>query len=450
MALFTRKIYDEMLSWKNRYQGKCALLVKGARRVGKTTIVRRFAKEQYDSFIFVDFSKSASRERKAISEFDGDMDMFFLQLQRIHNTPLRERRSVIVFDEVQLFPLARQMIKHLVADGRYDYIETGSLLSIRQNVQDILIPSEEVSITMHPMDFEEFLWTEGDELTVPLARKSFESRKPLGREFHESTMRKYYEYMLVGGMPQAVDTFRNTGSYNSAEEIKLSILEVYLGDTAKIVGKNGISATSILRNVPAMLSKGGGSFKPGAVEKGSTTEDHLDAVVWLSESMMVNVCYRCTDPGPTPDLFVDPSSFKVYMVDTGLLFTAATRSDKGDVGEIIESLVAEKDSINAGMLFENAVSQELTATGHSLMYSRFRTEETTKSYEVDFLLFEDGKVIPLEVKSGESGRHKSLNVFMEKYRKRISGAYVVHRKDLRVDGDITYIPLYMAMFLRRG
>ncbi len=447
MAVFKRKIYDELLRWKETYNGTKALRVEGARRVGKTTIVEEFARREYDSYILIDFSKGDAVTRDIIANRSMDLDVFFLHIQALYGTDLHRRRSLIVFDEVQLFPPARQMIKHLVADGRYDYIETGSLLSIRQNGEAILVPSGERVGQMHPMDFEEFLWARGDTRTVPMLRDAFDRRAPLGFEMHRRVMELYTMYMLVGGMPESVDALLSTGSYSGAEDAKREILDVYDNDLPKTRG--GTKAKGVFDRIPSMLSKHGKSFKPGDVRRGSKTRDYLDAVVWLRESGMVNVCCRCTDPGPAPDMTLDEMSFKIYMADTGLLFTKAFESNGMDRGEIYRMMIEGKMNVNGGMFFENAVAQELTALGYRLAFSRFETAESENSQEVDFLITGADGGLPVEVKSGDSSRHRSLDRFLRKYSEVADSAVVIHGKDLRVDGNVLYIPIYMTMFLGR-
>jgi len=447
MAIFKRKIYDRISEWKEQYGGKYALLIEGARRVGKTTVVMQFVKNEYRSSIIIDFSKSDKEIKDLFADHAGDLDRFFLYLQQIYKTVLHERESAIVFDEVQLFPLARQMIKHLVADGRYDYIETGSLLSIKQNVSDILIPSEEMSIDMHPMDFEEFLWAQKDEVTVPLIRKAFEDRTPLGPSMHKRIMNTYGIYMLVGGMPQSVEAYLEKNNFEAVETAKRLILKLYADDTAKIKIDRGSKSKRILFMIPSFLSKHEKTFSPSQLRKGSKTRDYFDSITWLSESKIVNVCYRNSDPSPALDLNLDEHTFKIYLADTGLLITASFDSNVGDRDEVYKDILRNKMRINRGMFFENMVAQELVSAGHGLVFGKFFFEGSTNMQEVDFIVADGRKMIPIEAKSGASGRHVSLDRFMEKFSSRVKIGCVVHSKDLRVDGDIVYIPIYMAMFL---
>ncbi|MCL1904758.1 MAG: AAA family ATPase, partial [Methanomassiliicoccaceae archaeon] len=427
--------------------GKYALLIEGARRVGKTTVVEQFAENEYRSHIIIDFSKVSEDVKDLFAHHAGDIDRFFLYLQQIYKTVLYERESVVVFDEVQLFPLARQMIKHLVADGRYDYIETGSLLSIKQNVSDILIPSEEMSVDMHPMDFEEFLWAQNDEMTISLLRKAFEDRSPLGPVMHKRIMDTYGIYMLVGGMPQSVEAYLEKKNFDAVETAKRLILKLYYEDVAKIKADRGSKSKRILFMIPSFLSKHEKTFSPSQLRKGSKTREYFDSITWLSESKIVNVCYRNSDPSPALNLDLDEYTFKMYMADTGLLITSSFDSNVGDRDEVYGNILKNKMRINRGMFFENMVAQELVSSGHKLVFSKFSVKESANMQEVDFVVADGKKMMPVETKSGPSGRHASLDRFMKKFSSRADMGFVIHTKDLRVEGNIVYIPIYMAMFV---
>ncbi len=447
VAIFKRKIYDKMLEWKRDYSGKYALLIEGARRVGKTTVVEQFIKNEYRSAIIIDFSKIDEDVKIVFSQYAGDLNRFFLYIQQIFKTTLYEHESAIVFDEVQLFPPARQMIKHLVADGRYDYIETGSLLSIKQNVENILIPSEEMAIEMHPMDFEEFLWTENDNITVPMLRKAFDDRIPLGTSMHKRIMNSYGIYMLVGGMPQAVETYLEKNNFEAVDVVKRQILKLYLDDTSKIKANNGSKSRRILSMVPSFLSSHCKTFVAADLRKGSRTREYYDSFTWLSESKIVNICYHNSDPSPALDLNLDENILKIYMADTGLLFTSSFDSNVGNRDEIYSEILKNRIGINKGMFFENMIAQELTATGHRLIFNTFYAEGSTNKHEIDFIIADERGITPLEAKSGVSTKHRSLDLFIKKYSSRIKTAYVIHSKDLRVENGVTYIPIYMTMFL---
>ncbi len=442
--LFNRKIYSELQAFKDGYGGKRALMIEGARRVGKTTVIKEFVKNEYRSYILIDFSYPSKNILRLFEDFNG-LDDFFLELQRLTGTVLHDRNSAIVFDEVQLYPPARQLIKHLVADGRYDYYETGSLISIRRNVRDILIPSEERSIEMHPMDFEEFLWALGDEMTMPFIRRHFEERKALGGS-HDSVMRTFRKYMLVGGMPQAVSAFIEENSYRAVEEAKRDIISLYENDAEKI----GRNAGSILRSIPSELSRHDKSFKPSDFRKNSSTRDYINAVHELAESKMVLKCTCCTDPSVAQDLFLDENTFKLYLNDTGLLFTMAFSRNKGLEERTYSEILANRLGINQGMFFENIVAQSLVAAGYGLAYCKFKSNESERLQEIDFLLSEDGGLKAIEAKSGYSHKHTSLDRFIRKYGERIRESFVVHGGDLETDGDVTYIPVYMCGLLRHG
>ena len=445
--MFRRKMYQKLQSWKTEFGGRYALLIEGPRRVGKTTIITEFVSKEYESYIMIDFSRPFKRVKSIFEDYGNDLDSMFVYLQQEFRVKLHPRRSAIVFDEVQNYPMARQMIKHLVADGRFDYYETGSLISIRQNIKDIVIPSEEMSIRMDPMDFEEYLWANGDEVTMPLVREFFEQRKPLGPA-HQNVMRKFREYMLVGGMPQAVSAFLEGGSFDDAEIVKRNIIKLYEDDAEKAPGGLGPKVASILRGLPSLLTHHDKTFSPSEVKEGSATRDHMSAVSWLVQSRMVNICRCCSNPGPAMALDLLEYSFKLYMNDTGLLVSMALRYNVGDADKIYNDIIYGRLSINQGMFFENAAAQALCSSGHELVFSKFKADGSARLHEVDFLLSENRKLIPIEVKSGYSRAHKSLDAFTEKYSKGLGDIFVIHGKDLVVDGGVTYIPIYMAILLR--
>ena len=447
MAVFERKIWKDMVYWKDNLSTDHSLLIEGARRVGKTTIVKKFAEDFYKSSIIVDFSKPRDGILELFEKGAGDLDRFFLHLQRIMKTELVTGESVIVLDEIQLCPPARQMIKHLVADGRYRYIETGSQISLRQNVRNILVPSEEHRIRMYPMDFEEFLWANGDRITMDVVRDAYLKSTPMGRYAHDAAMEMFRLYMLVGGMPKVVTTFLEKNSFEMVEQEKRGILELYREDLGKIKNDHTGKCKRIFNSIPGLLTRHDKSFKANAVRRYSRTEDYLDAINSLDESRTVNVCRKCDDPDPAMDMYEDEMGFKLYMADTGLLFTAAFESNIGDRDEIYSLILKDKLSVNQGMFFENVVAQELRSSGRELLYSRFKTKDTVNTQEVDFIMASGSRIIPLEVKSSASNRHVSLDRFIEKYSKRVKQAYVIHTKDLRVDGMITYVPAYMISLI---
>ncbi|NLL95018.1 MAG: ATP-binding protein [Thermoplasmatales archaeon] len=444
---FRRKIYDRLLEWKRECRGEYAILIEGARRVGKSTVARTFGKNEYKSYLTIDFS-DLKKDTFEIFEngIGGDFDTFFMKLQVSEGVALHHRNSLIIFDEVQLYPKARQMIKHLVADRRYDYLETGSLISIMTSAENILIPSEEIRIRMHPMDFEEFLWAMDDTVTVPFARNRFENRIPMGDAMHRSVMSKYREYVIVGGMPQAVSAYLDGKDLGRTDGVKRMILDLYHSDFSKISSRTGAKAEDIFRNIPSMLSRTNRAFSPGTIKKGSRTREYVDSVAWLEDSMAANVCRLCTDPDVALNLHLNDDVFKCYMADTGLLVTQSFLANVATPDEVYRSLLFDRLSVNKGMFFENMVAQELTYNGHKLVFSAFKNDLGRK-YEVDFIIVKGKKILPIEVKSSVSRKHASLDAFIEKYGRRLGERFVIHPKDLSVENGITYLPIYMAMFL---
>ncbi len=442
--IFKRKIYDELLEWKNTRKGKTALLVEGARRVGKSTIVEHFAKNEYKSYLIIDFSNAGN---DIIELFDNGFcgDKFFFKLYSITSKKLHEHDSVIIFDEVQSFPKARQMIKHLVADGRYDYIETGSLISLKKNVDNILIPSEEQTIVMHPMDFEEFRWAMGDDLTIPYAKDMFEKRIPLPDVIHRKIMENYREYMVVGGMPQVVAEYISSKDLAEMDRTKRDIIKLYSNDVNKI-HSGSTNTEHVFNNIPSGLNKKKKTFSPGDIKKDTRTRDYLDCIEWLEKSRVVNICRSTVDPDITFLMYVDELSFKCYMADTGLLISMSTSGNSDN--SIYRSLMFGKLSVNEGMFFENMVAQELTAKGYELIFSSFKTKkDDVNKKEIDFMIPNGNKIRPIEVKSSYSKAHVSLDDFIKKYRSKVKDPVVIHTKNLSVEDGILYIPIYMTMFL---
>lgn len=441
--VFQRKIYSQMLNWKEESNGKTALLIKGARRVGKSTIVELFAKKEYQSYILVDFSK-ASKEINGLFEDISDLNFFFLQLQLLTNTNLYERKSVIIFDEVQLQPLARQAIKHLVKDGRYDYIETGSLLSIKKNIKDILIPSEETRIAMFPMDYEEFRWALGDDATIPLIKTALEQRISLGDSVNRKLMRDFRLYMLVGGMPQAVEEYITTNNFRQVDQVKRNILELYEDDFRKIdpTGKTSL----FFKAIPAQLSKNISRYQVSSVDSNSRPSKVTDLIAEMVDSMTVNIGYHANDPGIGLALNKDISRFKLFLADTGLFVTLAFMDKSFTENIIYEKLLSDKLPANMGYIYENMLAQILRTAGNELYYYTMPTESAKHNYEIDFLLSKGGKVCPIEVKASGYKRHTSLDKFIEKYSDRILEKYLVYTKDLKKDGEILCVPIYMMPF----
>jgi hypothetical protein len=442
--IFKRKIYDEMLAWKQQQNGKTALLLKGARRVGKTTVAREFASKEYKSYVLIDFAKASSDIRKIFDDLSS-MDDFFLKLQLFTHTRLQRRKSVVVLDEIQLYPKARQAVKYLVEDGRYDFIETGSLLSIKRNTAGILIPSEETRLTMTPMDYEEFRWALGDMDTCSMLRDFYEKRKPLGEQVNRKMMRDFRLYMLIGGMPQAVSAYLDSSDFSAIDQVKRSILELYEDDFRKLDSAGGISR--LFGGIPSELRKAASKYQIASVLPGRTAEE-VSSLVWdMEDSQAVSLAFHASDPNIGFALNRDGRRFKIFLADTGLFVTLAFKDSKFTDNTIYEQLLSDKLDANLGYLYENAVAQALKAKGEELYYYTFPQDSSNHLYEVDFLLSRGNKICPIEVKSSGYKRHASLDAFQEKYSKRIGKRYLVYTKDLAMDGNVLMIPIYMTMFL---
>ncbi len=432
-----------MLHWKESNHGKTALLIQGARRIGKSTIVKEFAKREYMTHILIDFSKASSNVMALFDDL-SDLDYIFTQLQFHFKTQLHEHRSVIIFDEVQLQPRARQAIKHLIADGRYDYIETGSLISITKNIRDILIPSEETIVNMYPMDYEEFCWAMGDNATVPLLRTAFERRMPL-RDAHRKLMRDFRLYMLVGGMPQAVETYLETRNLSSVDAIKRNIISLYLRDLNRL--DNAGKAANMFNAIPAQLNKNASRYMVSNVIPGEKTSRVTNLVYELGEAMVANIAYHCDDPNVGLALTKDIMRYKIYACDTGLFVTLAFYDKSYTENIIYEKLLSDKLNANMGYVYENIVAQMLRSAGNELYYHTIKKADNKGYYEIDFLLSRSNKLCPIEVKSSGNKSHKSLDHFCEAFSNRVGSKYVISGKDLRKEGDVLYIPIYMTMFL---
>lgn len=445
-AVFRRKIYRDLISWKKNSHGTTAALIEGARRTGKTTVVKEFAKNEYKDYLLIDFSNVKPLTKKLFRDgLQGNVKGFLSKLQLSEGKVL-SGDSVIIFDEVQKCLKAREMIKHLVADGSFDYIETGSLISLRKNTRDIMIPSEEYPIPMYPMDFEEYLWACGDEVTVPYLRECFRDGKPLEENLHAKVMCMYREYMAIGGMPQVVSAYLEERSIAAAERQKKSILKLYREEIRKMPNIQSIKTESLLDSVPILLSKSSKIFSPGDISENGRTRQYRGALEWLTEAKIVNKCVSTRDPSAALKLSLDDSLFKCYLMDTGLLISMAMGNAKEDYSAYRE-LMMGKLSVNKGMFFENMVAQELTANGYNLIFGVFNVEKDNRLREVDFLLSKKGLVVPIEVKSSYSKRHSSLDRFMATHKDLLEKSYVVHTGNYEVSGDVTYIPIYMAQFI---
>lgn len=442
--VFKRKLYDKMLEWKREFDGRTALLIKGARRVGKSTLVEEFAKNEYESYILIDFS-IASREVNALFSDLSDLNYIFLRLQMIYHVNLVERKSVIVFDEVQMQPLARQAIKHLVKDRRYDYIETGSLLSIKKNIKDIVIPSEETRLQLYPLDYEEFRWALGDTVTLPLLLSTFEKMLPLGDDLNRRLLRDFRLYMLIGGMPQAVDTYIETNNLSIVDQVKRNILELYEDDFRKIdpSGRAGM----LFDAIPAELNKNASRYQVSSVIAGEKEERVREILADMQDSMTVYISYHADDPNAGMSLHKDPRRYKLFLCDTGLFVTLAFKDRDFTENELYEKLLNDKLSADLGYLYENMTAQMLKTAGNELFYYTFPKETSNHNYEIDFLLARKNKICPLEVKASGYKTHASLDAFQNKFSSRILNRYLIYTKDIRKDKDIFCLPVYMVPFL---
>ena len=440
--IFKRKAYDKMLAWKRNSNGHSALLVEGARRVGKSTLVEQFAKNEYRSYLLIDFNNTDAAVKEWFSQIQ-DMDYFLLRLQSFFNIRLYERQSVIIFDEVQQCPLARQAIKYLVSDGRYDYIETGSLISIQQSTKGITIPSEEERIEMFPMDYEEFLWAIGKNDTMPLLEQFFHKRLPLGTA-HRAQARTLRLYMLVGGMPQAVNAYIETNNLQTVDTVKRQIIHLYENDFIKIDPSKRVS--KMFMTLPAALSKNQSRYTPSSVV-GRTTSDRLaKMLIALEDSKVVNIVYHADDPNVGLSLSADLSRYKLFVGDTGLFVTLVYWDKDYTENIIYQKLLSDKLATNLGYIYENLVAQMLRAAGNRLFYYTF-PKDGKHNYEIDFLLSRGNKVVPIEVKSSDYRKHDSIDAFQEKFSSRIGQRYILHTKDLQREGDLLKLPVYMAGLL---
>ncbi|MBQ7489021.1 MAG: ATP-binding protein [Bacteroidales bacterium] len=441
--IFKRKIYQKLLEWKSTENGRTAILVEGARRVGKSTIVELFAKQEYESYILIDFNKAGKNVIELWNDL-MDIDRIFLLLQQIYNVTLYERKSVIIFDEVQKCPLARQAIKYLVQDGRYDYIETGSLISIHKNTKDITIPSEEDRITMYPMDYEEFCWALGDTATISLLQQQFEKHISLGDGIARMKMRELRLYMLVGGMPQAVNTYLSTNNLSAVEKTKRGILQLYLEDFQKIDPTGNVER--LFKNIPAQLSSNASRYQPYTVVGAQSAIKMSELLQDLEQSKTTLFCYHCTDPNVGMSLNKDLSRYKMYLSDTGLFVTLCFWDKDYTENIIYDKLLSDKLEANLGYVYENLAAQMLAAAGNRLFYYTFPKDEK-HNYEIDFLLSRGKKIVPIEVKSSGYRTHKSLDVFCKKFSSRVGNRILLYTKDYQKDGDTTCLPIYMAQFI---
>lgn len=443
--MLKRKIYNDLLKWKENSNGKTALLIEGARRVGKSTIVKEFAKNEYKSYILIDFSIIPNEIRDLFNDL-SDLSYIFLKLKLYYSINLYKRNSLIIFDEVQFCPKARQAIKHLVADGRYDYIETGSLISINKNIKDILIPSEEERINMFPMDYEEFLNALNDNDTIQILKEFFNKKIPLGNMQHRKLMRKFRLYMLVGGMPQAVLEYINTNDLKKVDIVKRNIIKLYESDFYKIDNSGKIS--SLYDAIPSELNKHSTSYQITSVLPNDRLANLFSNELYeLIQSKTVLPAYNVTDPNTNLSSMYNKEKFKLYLSDTGLLITLMFKNKNTTDNNIYLKLLNDKLDTNLGILYENIVAQILCSKGYKLYYHTMFNKIQKRNYEIDFLIEENGKISPIEVKSSGYKAHKSLDNFIEKFSNRIQNKYVIYTKDLLKKEGIIYLPIYLAIFL---
>lgn len=449
--IFRRKLTDEMRKWKQLSEGRTALMIEGARRIGKTTIAEDFAKKEYQDYMILDFAKESRDVKNLFLENIGDIDIFFRNLFLLKGKELPKHRAVIILDEVQLFPAARQAIKFLVQDGRYDYIETGSLISIRENVKDILIPSEEYSVQMYPMDFEEFLWAQGNTVLGPYIKECFDKRRPLGNQIFRQAMDQFRTYLAVGGMPQAVADFVNKRTYAEIDFTKRTILKLYEEDLHKYGKKDHGKAAALFETIPDQLENRNAIFKFSKVDKNARYDDSLEAIEFLDKSMIVNRCVNVTEPQAALEGKADRSNFKMYLGDTGLLVTQILNSASSSDDDIYRKLIFGTLGTDEGRVMENMTAQMLRAAGHRLYFHEYLYQpegtQTPKKYEIDFLIVRRHKVCPIEVKSSGYRRHQSFDYFIQKYPIKVEDRYILYTKDVRYEDGVTYLPIFMAGLL---
>lgn len=453
MMLFQRKIYDKFLAWKAEADGKKALLVEGARRIGKSTVVEEFAKNEYKSYILIDFARVSEDVKSYFHLYLNDLDTFYMLLSVQYGIILYERESIIIFDEVQLFPKAREAIKYLVADGRYDFIETGSLISIKENVKEIVIPSEERHIKMYPLDFEEFCWALNEKPIVRYIRECFNKKEPLERSIHEKAMLLFKQYLLIGGMPMSVVAFlEGKKSFGKADAEKRDILELYRSDIMKIKAQYRSKVLAIFDQIPGLLSRHEKRVVFNRIVDGTSAEQYEETFFWLSDSMVANECRRTNDPNVGLSLNESDTYIKCYLGDTGLLVSHAFDENELLEDEVYKQILSGKLGLNEGMLYENAIAQMLVANGHRLFfYTHYNEEKHRNDIEIDFIISNNSrtkyKMYPIEVKSGTRYSVESLLQFKEKYKSRIGGCYIIHPRNLMIRDDIICIPPYMTICL---
>ena len=446
--MLKRKIHNELVAWKKNSNGATAMMIDGARRVGKSFIAEAFAKAEYKSYILIDFGNAPKDILDLFVHDSSNLDLFFAKLAAFYSTALYKRESLIIFDEVQQYPRARQLIKYLVADGRFDYLETGSLIRLKKNVQDIIIPSEEDHIEMFPLDFEEFLWAMGDEATYPLIRHCFETKTPLGAALHRKIMNDFRQYILVGGMPQSVLAYVADKDFEASDAAKRRILKLYRDDVVKFAEGYEDKVFAVFDNIPGQLSKKEKKYKLSSLSKQARFRTFEESFVWLNEAMVVNTCFNATDPHVGLALSADNATQKCYMADTGLLVTHTFRDKKYTDNELYRAILFDKLNINEGMLMENIVAQMLRLRRERLyFYSRSDSQKRENHMEIDFVITEGKKISPVEVKSGNYRSHTSLDKFRKHFSSVVGNSYILYTKDVMIKDGIIHLPLYMAALL---
>lgn len=448
-----RKVYYDLLEWKKKSNGKTAMLIEGARRVGKSYIALEFAKNNYKNYILINFSKVSDDVKNIFNNYLDKLDDFFLLLSSYYGVELYERETLFIFDEIQFFPRAREAIKFLVEDGRYDYLETGSLISIKKNVKDILIPSEEESIVMYPMDFEEFLWAMGRDTLMDFIREHFENRKSVGPLLHRTIMDYFNKYMIVGGMPQAVLEFSATNSFASVDKIKRSIIKLYRDDIRKHAEELNLKVEQIFDTIPAQLAKHEKRFNLATLDENARYRDYEGAFYFLEDAGIINIAYNTTEPNIGLGQRLDSNSLKCYMNDTGLLLSMTFNEREITSEEIYKKILFNKLTFNNGMIVENIVAQMLVASKNKLyFFSRNNREDSSETMEIDFLLSKSAitsmhNIIPIEVKSGKNYTYSSLNKLIGKYKDYLAQPIIIHTSDLKIENNILYLPIYMTILL---
>ncbi len=448
-----RKVYYDLLEWKKKSNGKTAMLIEGASRVGKSYIALEFAKNNYKNYVLINFSKVSDDVKNIFNNYLDKLDDFFLLISSYYGVELYERETLFIFDEIQFFPRAREAIKFLVEDGRYDYLETGSLISIKKNVKDILIPSEEESIVMYPMDFEEFLWAMGRDTLMDFIREHFENRKSVGPLLHRTIMDYFNKYMIVGGMPQAVLEFSATNSFASVDKIKRSIIKLYRDDIRKHAEELNLKVEQIFDTIPAQLAKHEKRFNLATLDENARYRDYEGAFYFLEDAGIINIAYNTTEPNIGLGQRLDSNSLKCYMNDTGLLLSMTFNEREITSEEIYKKILFNKLTFNNGMIVENIVAQMLVASKNKLyFFSRNNREDSSETMEIDFLLSKSAitsmhNIIPIEVKSGKNYTYSSLNKLIGKYKDYLAQPIIIHTSDLKIENNILYLPIYMTILL---